>query len=105
MDFKVAGTANGVTALQMDIKIQGITKEIMRVMDQAKEGRLHIPRPDEERRGRPQELNEETAAAAPGAERSCRSVSLKTWSTFRGWAGHPKPQLRRISRVFLCPVI
>ncbi len=43
MDFKVAGTANGVTALQMDIKIQGITKEIMRVaLDQAKEGRLHI---------------------------------------------------------------
>ena len=38
MDFKVAGTANGVTALQMDIKIQGITKEIMRVaLDQAKE--------------------------------------------------------------------
>ncbi|BEV70687.1 MULTISPECIES: polyribonucleotide nucleotidyltransferase [unclassified Paludibacterium] len=43
MDFKVAGTANGVTALQMDIKIQGITKEIMQVaLDQAKEGRLHI---------------------------------------------------------------
>ena len=43
MDFKVAGTANGVTALQMDIEIQGITKEIMRVaLDQAKEGRLHI---------------------------------------------------------------
>jgi polyribonucleotide nucleotidyltransferase len=43
MDFKVAGTANGVTALQMDIKIQGITKEIMQVaLDQAKEGRMHI---------------------------------------------------------------
>jgi polyribonucleotide nucleotidyltransferase len=43
MDFKVAGTENGVTALQMDIKIQGITKEIMQVaLDQAKEGRLHI---------------------------------------------------------------
>ncbi|WP_407951191.1 polyribonucleotide nucleotidyltransferase [Parachitinimonas caeni] len=43
MDFKVAGTENGVTALQMDIKINGITKEIMRVaLDQAKEGRLHI---------------------------------------------------------------
>ncbi|MBB5017576.1 polyribonucleotide nucleotidyltransferase [Chitinivorax tropicus] len=43
MDFKVAGTANGVTALQMDIKINGITKEIMKVaLDQAKEGRLHI---------------------------------------------------------------
>ena len=43
MDFKVAGTANGVTALQMDIKVQGITKEIMQVaLEQAKEGRLHI---------------------------------------------------------------
>jgi polyribonucleotide nucleotidyltransferase len=43
MDFKVAGTATGVTALQMDIKINGITPEIMKVaLDQAKEGRLHI---------------------------------------------------------------
>lgn len=43
MDFKVAGTEEGVTALQMDIKITGITKEIMQVaLSQAKEGRLHI---------------------------------------------------------------
>jgi len=43
MDFKVAGTENGVTALQMDIKIQGITKEIMQVaLAQAQEGRMHI---------------------------------------------------------------
>src|SRR5690606_6483735 len=43
MDFKVAGTADGVTALQMDIKIQGITREIMSVaVEQAKEARLHI---------------------------------------------------------------
>jgi len=43
MDFKVAGTAEGITALQMDIKIQGITKEIMQVaLAQAKEGRDHI---------------------------------------------------------------
>ena len=43
MDFKVAGTEQGVTSLQMDIKIAGITEEIMRVaLDQAKEGRLHI---------------------------------------------------------------
>jgi polyribonucleotide nucleotidyltransferase len=43
MDFKVAGTAEGITALQMDIKIQGITEEIMKVaLAQAKEGRLHI---------------------------------------------------------------
>jgi polyribonucleotide nucleotidyltransferase len=43
MDFKVAGTTNGVTSLQMDIKITGITEEIMRVaLDQAYEGRMHI---------------------------------------------------------------
>ena len=45
MDFKVAGTNEGVTALQMDIKIEGITKEIMQAaLEQAKEGRLHILR-------------------------------------------------------------
>ena len=43
MDFKVAGTEQGITALQMDIKIQGITKEIMQVaLAQARDGRLHI---------------------------------------------------------------
>jgi polyribonucleotide nucleotidyltransferase len=43
MDFKVAGTEDGITALQMDIKIQGITKEIMQVaLAQAKDARLHI---------------------------------------------------------------
>ncbi len=43
MDFKVAGTTNGITALQMDIKIDGITEEIMKVaLGQARDGRLHI---------------------------------------------------------------
>jgi len=43
MDFKVAGTAEGITALQMDIKIEGITEEIMHTaLHQAKDGRLHI---------------------------------------------------------------
>ena len=43
MDFKVAGTGEGVTAIQMDIKIRGLSKEILgRVLDQAREGRLHI---------------------------------------------------------------
>ncbi|WP_269930857.1 polyribonucleotide nucleotidyltransferase [Aminobacter sp. HY435] len=43
MDFKVAGTTNGITALQMDIKIDGITEEIMQIaLGQAKDGRLHI---------------------------------------------------------------
>ena len=43
MDFKVAGSEQGISALQMDIKIEGITEEIMRIaLDQAKQGRLHI---------------------------------------------------------------
>ena len=43
MDFKVAGTTNGITALQMDIKIEGITQEIMQIaLKQAKEARIHI---------------------------------------------------------------
>lgn len=43
MDFKVAGTENGITSLQMDIKVKGITQEIMDVaLNQAKDGRLHI---------------------------------------------------------------
>ena len=43
MDFKVAGTADGITALQMDIKVGGITTEIMRkALEQARHGRLHI---------------------------------------------------------------
>jgi polyribonucleotide nucleotidyltransferase len=43
MDFKMAGTSDGVTAIQMDIKVQGISKEIMRkVLDQSREGRIYI---------------------------------------------------------------
>jgi len=43
MDFKVAGSEEGITALQMDIKIDGITEEIMKIaLEQAKEGRIHI---------------------------------------------------------------
>jgi polyribonucleotide nucleotidyltransferase len=43
MDFKVAGTKDGVTALQMDIKVEGVTAEIMKVaLEQARDGRLHI---------------------------------------------------------------
>ena len=49
MDFKVAGTKDGVTALQMDIKITSITPEIMRVaLAQARDGRLHILDEDEQ---------------------------------------------------------
>jgi len=56
MDFKVAGTATGVTALQMDIKIDGITEEIMRVaLHQAQEGRAHILRLMQEKIAAPRE--------------------------------------------------
>ena len=58
MDFKVAGTADGITALQMDIKIQGITKEIMQVaLAQAKDGRQHILGLMKEAVDGPQELS------------------------------------------------
>src|SRR4030095_13847661 len=43
MDFKVAGTADGITALQMDIKVTGITTEVMqKALEQARQGRMHI---------------------------------------------------------------
>ena len=58
MDFKVAGTTTGVTALQMDIKIQGITKEIMQIaLAQAKEARLKILMQMQEAVEGPQELS------------------------------------------------
>ena len=59
MDFKVAGTTEGVTALQMDIKIQGITKEIMQIaLAQAKEARLHILKQMKAAVSGPQELSQ-----------------------------------------------
>ena len=68
MDFKVAGTTSGITALQMDIKIQGITKEIMQVaLAQAQEARLHI-------------LNlMQEAAAGPREEMSAYAPRLYTF--------------------------
>ena len=63
MDFKVAGTTAGITALQMDIKIQGITKEIMQVaLAQAKEARMHILGKMQEAMG---EANTEVSSFAP----------------------------------------
>ena len=71
MDFKVAGTSEGVTSLQMDIKIQGITEEIMKVaLGQAKDGRLHI-------------LGEMAEGAAAGARRA--------WRVRAAHRGHPHP--------------
>ena len=70
MDFKVAGTSEGITSLQMDIKIQGITEEIMKIaLDQARGGRHHIL----------DEMSRRSAKAAASsassrrASRSCRS--------------------------------
>ncbi|MPQ75929.1 polyribonucleotide nucleotidyltransferase [Hydrogenovibrio sp. JE_KL2] len=63
MDFKVAGTDQGVTALQMDIKISGITEEIMKIaLDQAKDGRLHILK---EMSGAINHSNQDVASTAP----------------------------------------
>jgi polyribonucleotide nucleotidyltransferase len=63
MDFKVAGTARGITALQMDIKIEGITKEIMHAaLTQAREGRMHIL---EKMRGAIESPRSEISAYAP----------------------------------------
>jgi polyribonucleotide nucleotidyltransferase len=68
MDFKVAGTATGINALQMDIKINGITREIMEVaLDQAKAGRLHIL----------EEMNK--AIAAPRSEMSEYAPRITTF--------------------------
>ena len=59
MDFKVAGTTEGVTALQMDIKIQGITKEIMQVaLSQAQEARMHILGIMQEAEAAPHEMSQ-----------------------------------------------
>ena len=69
MDFKVAGTAEGITAIQMDIKIAGVSSEIMaRALEQARQGRLHILREMEHILGGPRV---ETSAYAP------RIVTLK----------------------------
>src|SRR5687768_5253531 len=66
MDFKVAGTEKGITSLQMDIKIAGITEEIMRIaLDQANEGRAHILREMAKAMG---EVRGELSAHAPRIE-------------------------------------
>ena len=66
MDFKVAGTKNGITSLQMDIKVTGITKEIMKkALEQAKDGRLHI-------------LNEMDKAISSAAEFSIHAPRIET---------------------------
>jgi polyribonucleotide nucleotidyltransferase len=87
MDFKVAGTRTGVTALQMDLKIDSITREIMQVaLDQAKAGRLHIL----------DEMDKVLAAArakmSSGRPRSSRSRSTRRRSRGhrQGRRGYPR---------------
>ena len=68
MDFKVAGTEEGITALQMDIKIAGITEEIMKVaLAQARDGRLHIL----------DEMSKALTARARRARRASRRASRR----------------------------
>ena len=76
MDFKVAGTAEGVTALQMDIKVAGITSETLRdALEQAREARLYIL-------GKMTEVisasREELSARSPRASRRSRSRSTRS---------------------------
>jgi len=75
MDFKVAGTEDGVTSLQMDIKIAGITEEIMKVaLAQAKGGRLHIlGEMNKALTGARAELGEHARASSRSRSRSTRS--------------------------------
>ena len=78
MDFKVAGTADGITALQMDIKVGGITTEVMRkALDQARRGRLHIlgKMTRGARRRRARTSRRSRRASSPSGSRSTRSAT------------------------------
>ena len=78
MDFKVAGTADGITALQMDIKVGGITTEIMRkALEQARRGRLHILEQDARgaRRVARRTSRASRRASSPSGFRSTRSAT------------------------------
>ena len=78
MDFKVAGTADGITALQMDIKVGGITTEVMRkALDQARRGRLHIlgKMRESARHSRARASRCSRRASSPSGFRSTRSAT------------------------------
>ena len=96
MDFKVAGTKDGVTALQMDIKVEGITPEIMKVaLEQAKAGRLHIlgemnkviaqPRDEDVGVGAVDHHDQDRPGEDPRRHR-------------QGWRGHPRRSPKRPAR-------
>ena len=78
MDFKVAGTAEGITALQMDIKVSGITTEVMRkALEQARQGRLHIlgKMPEALAAHRAEHLQHSRRASSRSGSRSTRSAT------------------------------
>ena len=78
MDFKVAGTATGITALQMDIKVTGINSEIMaKALEQARAGRLHIlgEMAKTLRRHARQHVGRSRRASSPSRSRSTRSAT------------------------------
>ena len=78
MDFKVAGTERGITALQMDIKITSITEEIMRVaLDQARDGRLPHPRRDGQGADRARATRSARTRRASPRSRSRRTRSAR----------------------------
>ena len=87
MDFKVAGSADGISALQMDIKIDGITEEIMKVaLEQAKRGRLHIlGEMAKVHQHRP--LGNERVRAAPDHHQDPSGQDPR--SDRQGWRDHP----------------
>ncbi len=115
MDFKVAGTAAGITSLQMDIKVAGITPEIMKqALAQAKDGRLHIlgemakahpprrasasmPRRSRRCRSRPTRSAKSSARAARSSARSSRSRAPRSTSTTTARSRSPRTT-RRPSR-------
>jgi polyribonucleotide nucleotidyltransferase len=102
MDFKVAGTANGVTSLQMDIKVAGITEEIMRkALTQATAGRLHILEEMNKAMTAPRaELGEFARRSRPSRSRrrrSAKSSAPAARSCARSWR-RPAPRSTSATR-------
>ena len=101
MDFKVAGTRQGITALQMDIKITGVTREIMQVaLEQAKAGRLHIL--DVMEQALPQPRSEISQASrrgsTPSRSRARRSATSSDPVARRSARSSRRPAARSRSR-------
>jgi polyribonucleotide nucleotidyltransferase len=103
MDFKVAGTDQGVTSLQMDIKITGTTEEIMAIaLEQAREGRLHIlaemnkalaasrsPRTRSARSSAPAARSSARFARSPAPRSTSRTTARSRWRRWTVWPARP----------------